>query len=137
MIPFEFIVAGPPVSQQATDRQRLTDWRDAVRKAAAATWPAQDIPSVDQLRIAVVYFHDGQSIRMDNDNMVKPIQDALAGLVYANDTQITDTNVRKTRLDGSFRVRGMSPVLAQAFCAGKEFIYVRISTPPDHTELLV
>ena len=137
MIPFDFTVTGPPVSHQATDKVRLADWRNTVRQAATAIWPSNDPPSRDQLRIAVTYFHEGDAIRMDNDNMVKPIQDAIAGLVYVNDNQITDTDVRKTKLDGAFRVRGMPPVLGPAFCAGKEFIYVRISLPPDHTELLV
>lgn len=136
MIPFAFTVEGPPISQQSADRQRLADWRNAVRAAATARWPAADPPTPDQLQITVVYFHDGDAIRMDNDNMVKPIQDALAGLVYANDNQIVDTHVRKTRFDGAFRVRGMSPILADAFIANREFIYIRVSTPPDHTELL-
>ncbi len=137
MIPFEFTVEGPPVSPQSPNRQRLEDWKTSVRNGAAVSWPAGETPSSDPLQIAVTYFHEGAAIRMDNDNMVKPIQDALAGLVYVNDNQITDTHVRKTRLDGAFRVRGMSQILADAFCANKEFIHIRISAPPDHTELLV
>lgn len=73
---------------------------------------------------------------MDNDNMVKPIQDALNGLAYADDRQVTDMRVRKTRLDGIFRVRGMSIIMAEGFVRGTEFLYVRIEEAPDHTELL-
>ena len=73
---------------------------------------------------------------MDNDNMVKPIQDALNGLVYSDDSQITDTRVRKTSIDGRFEVRAMSPVLAGGFVRGVEFIYVRVEAAPDPAELL-
>lgn len=73
---------------------------------------------------------------MDNDNMVKPIQDALNGLVYVDDRLITDTQVRKTDLNGDFKVKGMSRVLADGFCSGNEFIYVKIENAPDHRELI-
>jgi hypothetical protein len=73
---------------------------------------------------------------MDNDNMVKPIQDALIGLVYVDDNQITDTRVRKTDLNGAFRVRGMSAVLAEGFCKGTEFLHIKIEEAPDHAEIL-
>jgi hypothetical protein len=28
----------------------------------------------------VAYYHDGETVRIDNDNLVKPIQDALNGV---------------------------------------------------------
>jgi hypothetical protein len=73
---------------------------------------------------------------MDNDNMVKPVQDALNGLVYVDDRQITDTRVRKTNLNGSFRVKGMTLVLAEAFARGTEFLHIKVESAPDHRELL-
>jgi crossover junction endodeoxyribonuclease RusA len=76
------------------------------------------------------------AVRIDNDNMVKPIQDALNGLVYEDDRQITDIEVRKTDINGSFRIRGMSPILAEGFIKGKEFIYICIELAPDHKDLL-
>ena len=48
-------------------------------------------------------YHEGESVRIDNDNMVKPIQDALIGLIYPDDRWITDTIVRKTSIDGFFQ----------------------------------
>jgi hypothetical protein len=76
------------------------------------------------------------TVRLDNDNMLKPIQDALQGVVYANDAQITDTSVRKTNLDGQFTVRGMSRVLAEGFCRGVEFLYIKIEEAPSHARIL-
>jgi hypothetical protein len=86
--------------------------------------------------MTVVYYHDGIAIRLDNDNMVKPIQDALNGLIYVDDRQITDTVARKTSLDGSFKVRGMSSVLAVAFVGGVEFLHVVIEAAPPHAGLV-
>jgi crossover junction endodeoxyribonuclease RusA len=136
MLPFEFTVDGPPISHQTRNAARLRMWQHTVRAAAARRWPAGTPPSTERLRLTVTYYHDGVSVRIDNDNMVKPIQDALIGLVYEDDHQITDTYVRKTDLNGSFRVRGMSPVLAEGFCRGSEFLYVRVELAPDHEELI-
>ena len=136
MILFEFVIDGPPVSHQTRNAQRLRAWQQAVRTAAQRRWPATTAPIVVRLSIAVTYYHDGVAVRIDNDNLVKPIQDALNGLIYEDDRQITDTRIRKTSLDGSFRVRGMSPVLAEGFCRGNEFVYVRVELAPDHEEII-
>jgi crossover junction endodeoxyribonuclease RusA len=136
MLPFEFIVGGPPVSHQTRNPDRLRAWQRTVREAAAQRWPADEPPVMVALRFAVTYYHDGVSVRIDNDNLVKPIQDALIGLVYEDDRQITDIYVRKTDLNGSFKVRGMSLVLAEGFSRNNEFLYVRVELAPDHAELI-
>lgn len=136
MLPFEFTVNGPPVSHQTRHASRLYAWKQTVRAAAARSWPAETPPLTARLKFTLTYYHDGVSIRLDNDNLVKPIQDALNGLVYEDDRQITDTIVRKTDLNGSFRVRGMSFVLAEGFCRGNELLYVRIELAPGHEDLI-
>jgi hypothetical protein len=88
------------------------------------------------LKLTVVYYHERQSFLIDHDNMIKPIQDALAGLIYRNDRQITDAQTRKTNIDGRFRLRRLSAVYALAFGGGREFVYIRIEEAPSHEELL-
>ncbi len=56
--------------------------------------------------------------------------------ILDRDRQITDTQIRKTDVNGSFRVRGMSPVLAEGFCRGNEFLHIRIELAPNHEELI-
>lgn len=102
---------------------------------AAAKWGMQ-APHSEPLKISVTYFHEQVAIRLDNDNMVKPIQDALIGLIYADDRLVTDTVVRKTRIDGSFRVRWISLAVLEAFAKGEEFLHVVIDRAPSHEELL-
>lgn len=136
MLPFEFVVIGVPVSYQAANRLRLADWRSLVRATAMRRWPTPQLPLVQRLKITVVYYHEGDRTRLDNDNLLKPIQDALNGLVYVDDRQLTDTVVCKTSIDGRFFVRGISSVHVEGFIRGAEFIYVRIDDAPDHAELL-
>ncbi len=136
MLPVEFTVDGPPVSHQTRHAARLRAWKQTVRDAAAQSWPSDTPPSTARLKITVTYYHDGVAVLLDNDNLLKPIQDALIGLIYEEDRQITDVVVRKTDLNGSFRVRGMSLVLAQGFVRGNEFLYVRVEVAPGHEELI-
>lgn len=133
MIPFEFIVNGPPVSLQTKRRASLQRWKATVRQEAERYWPVGDTPTRDMVRIIVTYYYVGESL--DVDNMIKPIQDALRGLVYDDDHIVTDCLGRKRDLDGSFRIKGMSTVLAEGFCRGREFLHVRVEEAPDHREL--
>ena len=76
-LPVEFTIGGPPLSHQTADRRRLAAWREAVRVAARLHLPLGAIPSASQLRLLVVYYHEENYYNIDNDNLVKPIQDAL------------------------------------------------------------
>lgn len=134
MLPFEFIVIGTPVSSQTRNTKKLRKWQDTVRVAAKTRWPAGELPLNQPLKVSVVYYYEGEAL--DVDNMIKPIQDALKGLIYTDDCVITDSYPAKRDLNGNFRVRGMSPVLAEGFCSGNEFIHIKILEAPNQEELL-
>lgn len=129
MLPVEFIVGGPPISQQTKNRQRLRQWKDEVRAAAAAALPKGFSPVNRAVLLKASFYFTGAPL--DTDNMVKPIQDALEGLIYVNDRLVTDVHACKRSLDGSFRVRGMSPILAQGFISGRDFLHIVIEEAPD------
>jgi crossover junction endodeoxyribonuclease RusA len=133
--PFEFFVEGPPLSQQTRNSERLREWKQYVRAEAAKLW-LNRAPVEFPVKLTVVYYHERQSVSIDHDNMIKPIQDALAGVIYENDRQITDAQTRKTNIDGRFRLRHLSAVYARAFGGGREFVYIRIEEAPSHEELL-
>ncbi len=78
----------------------------------------------------------GEAIRLDNDNMIKPLQDALNRAIYTDDRLITDTVARKTSIDGEFRVRYWSTTLAEGFTRGREFLHITIEAAPDHRDIL-
>ena len=98
---FEFYVVGPPVSFQTRNRARLQTWKQTVRNAAAAFWLNRQPPTAESLRFSIAYFYDQFAVG-DVDNIIKPIQDALIGLVYVDDSQITDVDCRKRAANLSF-----------------------------------
>ena len=130
---FEFTVDGPPVSQQTRRRQRLKGWKQQVRQEAETAWPDDSAPLTGLLRLQVIYFY--QDHELDIDNIVKPIQDALIGLVYDDDVQITDILICKRRLDKTFRITNSSSVLEKGLSNNQEFLYILISECPKQEVL--
>ena len=84
----------------------------------------------------MAYYHEGFAVLIDNDNMLKPIQDALSQLIYTDDRLITDTIIRKTPIDGPIHARGLSLVLLRAFSRGREFLHVQVDPAPRHERTL-
>ena len=128
-LPFAFVIDGPPVSQQARRRERVRQWRDAVRQVAEQVWPVGELPVTGLIMLSITYFYE--SIAMDVDNLPKPILDALRGLVYLDDEQITDVVCRKRNLHSTFRVANPSSVLADGLSRGHEFLYIVVTEAPD------
>ena len=81
-------------------------WKEQVRTAAQAAWSVDDSPIDHKVQIHITYYHD--SAQLDVDNMLKPIQDALCGLVYEDDRQLTDTHGHLRDLNDPYRVRGIT-----------------------------
>jgi crossover junction endodeoxyribonuclease RusA len=129
VLPFEMIVDGPPVSQQTRNRSRLREWQKVVRQAAEKWWPPGAPPASGDVEVKVTYFYESAS--PDVDNIVKPIQDALKELVFEDDDQVVNVLCRKRKIDGNFRIRHVSRVLAEGFINGKEFLYVLVARPSD------
>jgi crossover junction endodeoxyribonuclease RusA len=126
---FEFIVDGPPVSQQARRRERLRAWKVTVRQEAEKYWSSERKVGIGPMMLTITYFYD--AVAMDVDNIVKPIQDALIGLTYVDDTQVTDVLVRKRDLSGNFKIEDMTPILAEGFARGNEFLHIVIISNLD------
>ncbi len=129
----EFVVYGIPVSQQARRRERVRNWKARVHAAAADHLPQGWNPTQEPLALTIIYFFD--TIDPDVDNLVKPIQDALEGLVYVNDTQVVESRSLKRNIRGSYKLDIISPVLAGALTTGSEFIYVRIESVGNMEDL--
>jgi crossover junction endodeoxyribonuclease RusA len=113
---FEFFVVGAPLSQQPEILLGFENGKNYVRSEAAKLWSDQE-PHEGNLKLTVVNYHERQSVLIDHDNMIKPIQDALAGLVYLNDRQITDAQTRKPTSTGDSNSgisRPYTPVLSLA-----------------------
>jgi Holliday junction resolvase RusA-like endonuclease len=133
---FEFSIQGPPVSQQTRRRDRVREWTRTVRQAAERSWG--DEPAVDgPVMVSITYFFD--SVDFDIDNIPKPILDALNGLVYVDDRQITDLICRKRRQSDDLVTAMDSPGFDDFLIAGitgADLLIVRVRDAPV-SEVLV
>ena len=128
MLPHEFTIKGPPVSVQTRNKARLRSWKEAVRDASIAGVAPGAIPVRIPVAVVITYYYDGVS--PDVDNIVKPMLDALKGVVYEDDAQVIEAKSRKRSIDGSWRIRGVSSVLLQAFATGDDFVHVKVIEGP-------
>ena len=129
VMPFEMVIGGPPVSQQARDRQRRTAWQSDVRRAATGYWGGEDAYAA-AVMVSITYFFDGTlrgADRIDVDNIPKPILDALGGLVYDDDTRVIDLLCRKRALSSDLRIRNPSPMLAASLQSAGHFLHIVVN----------
>lgn len=137
MTRFEFIVDGPPVSQQARKRgkgNRLEDWKKTVLQEAEKYWSSEQKTATELVMLQITYFYD--SDKMDVDNIVKPIQDAIKGLAYVDDNQVSDLLVRNRNLSSNFRIENMTSTLAEGFARGNEFLYILVIDAPNQEVII-
>ncbi len=92
------------------------------------------MPADGPVRITLVYLYD--EVALDVDNIPKPIQDALIGVAFPDDSLITDAILCRRQLRGSFDLSGVSSVLIEGFDYGDEFVYVHIGDAPSQERLV-
>lgn len=133
MIPFEFVIPQRPVSQQARRRQRLHDWKafvaDTARQAISEPRELANGP----VSLKLLYMYDEAAL--DADNILKPIQDALIGVVLEDDSIVTDVEIRRRWLRATFTLNAVSSTLAAGLALGSEFVYVALSDAPPQDVL--
>jgi crossover junction endodeoxyribonuclease RusA len=130
----EFTVDGPPVSHQTKDKANLSAWKEIIRTEAARLWIGKS-PLTGKLKCTIYNFHEGERASLDDDNMVKPIRDALNRLIYDDDSQIRYSETIHISIDAPIKIRRASAVLLAAYSKGDEFLYIRIDDAPDFIQL--
>lgn len=98
-------------------------WKRRVRSACGAAQVGRPVLDGNVI-LRVTHFCDTPI--GDVDNLVKPIQDALQGVVYINDSQVRDVIGNRRNINASFKIRFMSMVLASAFSDGHPFVHIRV-----------
>lgn len=125
---FEFLVEGPPKTANAKNKARYQNWIEFVRAAAKRQWPADQLP-LDPLvafTVEVVNYYRVTSDRPnppDVDNILKPILDALKGVVYPDDIQVE--RVVSGRHDLADSPIG-PPLILEGLARFREFLHVRV-----------
>jgi crossover junction endodeoxyribonuclease RusA len=129
---FEFCVYGRPISARSRSRLLLAEWRRHVRAAVLARWSAGQLPyAVAVLRIT----HYAPKPVADMDNLIKPVRDALQSILYVDDRVVQDVTGNWRKLDIPFRLRTLSPTLADAFGDGRPFMHIRLWLAPEDEDL--
>lgn len=128
-LPFEFAIDGPPVSQQARRRELVRQWSRSVRESALQRWDADASLVAEVIKLTIIYFYS--DVPMDVDNIPKPILDALKGLVYSDDSQITDLFCRKRELNDKLQVESESHILKNYIRRGTHFLYISVESAPN------
>ena len=122
-LPFEIVIEGIPLSQQASSRH-LRAWQQEVQSVAGQTWHAQT-PLVGDVLVVITYYYKGAAL--DVDNMPKPILDALNGLVYGDDSQITDLVCRKRDRNRDLQFEDPSYLLVKTLGRSEQFLHITVA----------
>lgn len=122
-IPFEIVIERTPLSQQASSRH-LRAWQQEVQSVVGQAWDAQ--PPLDgDVMVIITYYYKGGAL--DVDNMPKPILDALNGLVYGDDSQITDLVCRKRDRNRDLQFQDPSSVLVETLGRSEQFLHITVA----------
>lgn len=106
----------------------MRNWIRELRSVVEREWKDEP-PVAEELMVTITYFYD--STPMDVDNIPKPILDALKGLLFFDDGQITDLLCRKRVLRPSFQTQNLSPVLHRALGLSRQFVHIVVEDAPD------
>jgi crossover junction endodeoxyribonuclease RusA len=118
----EFLIDGPPVSQQARRSGLVRDYIGEVRALAAGAYGRRP-PFPDPARVEITILFAATA--GDVDNFAKPILDALKGVVLADDGQVMDLLLRKRPL-GATPFTDPSDAVLHRLAAGREFVHVMV-----------
>ena len=123
VLDFEFLIPKRPLSLQAKSKS-LQAWKAFVREEAAKVWKTPTVENGD-LHLMLVYLCDESP--PDTDNIVKPIQDALVGLVFTDDSQIADVESHRRFLSATFDVARLPSLVLIGILSQQECVYVKVS----------
>jgi Holliday junction resolvase RusA-like endonuclease len=129
-----FLLPGRPVSHQAKDAKNKSAWRDYVFGRAMNAWPGKPLRNYP-LKFTMVYLSE-DTAPGDINNFVKPVQDALCALIYADDSMIRDVSAHMRLLSEQIAIHGLPRLLAEAIIQGQACVYIAISDSPELAEEL-
>jgi len=120
-----FAVIGLPVSQQANSKSKR-QYQRTVAKAASNNVESP-IQANERIKIEIDWFSEGFQNKPDVDNIIKPIQDALKGIAFADDNQVESVEARKHDTTSIIRFMREPLCLVKPLINGcVEYVFVRI-----------
>lgn len=119
----EFLIPKRPVSLQSKNSKNRENWKEFVRTEAKKTYSGI-LHDDKKLHLSLFYLYEDSPL--DVDNIIKPIQDALIGVVYRDDSVITDVESHRRHLKQLFDITQCPTLLMQGILSEKECVYVKI-----------
>lgn len=80
--------------------------------------------TTESICLTLVYLCDESPVY--TDNIIKPIKDALIGVVFADDFQVTDVDSHRRFLSQGIDITKLPRLLSEGVESGMECIYVRV-----------
>ena len=131
--PLEVWLHGVPPSHQAGARSRA-QWRERIAAAIEPKLPeGRFVPTAPV--VVTIYYFAGTAMRGDLDNIVKPILDALTGVVYLDDAQVERIVVQKIEQRRTFTFRNATPILTETIEASGPRVYIRVELSESGAEV--
>lgn len=122
---YGFAVMGSPVSAQSSPNSKR---KYQMKVAEAASSNIASATGADtNIKIEIDWFADGFHNKPDVDNILKPIQDALKGIVFPDDNQVENIVVRKHDTLDMIRFHDEPLAIISPLLSGyKDYIFIRI-----------
>jgi len=120
-----FPVIGVPVSSQSS-RESKKRYQQLVAQEATKSVPSP-IEDKEKVRIEIDWFSEGFENKPDSDNIVKPIIDALKGILFADDRQVESHIARRHDTLGVMTFQ-MEPLLIiePLLNGNNDYVFIRI-----------
>ena len=94
-----------------------------MRNAAKKRWGI-GTPFSGGVIVSITYFYIDPP--PDVDNITKPILDAMKGLIYIDDRQVSDLVCRKRDLNSNLQIQNPSALLSTRLGDSGQFLYINI-----------
>lgn len=135
MTVLEFLIPRRPLSFQTRNRKYYQAWKRFVAGEAGKVWGNRPALRSGDLHLALIYL--SRRNPPDLDNIIKPIQDALVGLVMRDDSLVADVECHRRAIAGTFfELARLPPLLRQGLLSDAECVYVRLSDSEPVEDLL-
>ncbi len=118
-------VIGSPISLQASHESNQQ--YQATVSEAASKIVVSPIRADEKVKIEIDWFSGGFQNKPDIDNIIKPILDALKGIVFGDDNQVESIVARKYNTLGVNRFMREPLCIIEPLLDGhKDYVFVRI-----------
>lgn len=129
IFPIEFVVTGEAVSMQNKGGRGLQAWKALFTQACEQKRPQNAFLSEKPLSVLIFHFPDGE-MKPDIDNIIKPILDAMIGVIYRDDSIVERVTAQKFETGRLAKWSNPSTTLFGAISGQKPLTYVKVSEEP-------